>query len=135
MIEELHAFQNKNKALEAKTFDSILSECVAQIKFENQHGRTETEFRVPTFVLGFPVYDYQSCISYIYKNLLEKGLVCVKRNESIYITWKLQESNTGNTNGQISKTDRLSSLRHQNTGSGYDSDDLRTMGSLLKKRK
>lgn len=123
LIDELHAFQNQKYTIELKTFNDILNRCIEQIKFENQHGKTKTVFKVPSFMLGYPIYNRGKSIEYVYKCLIDKGFICIIKCEDLHITWEVKESNFSSNTREVKL----------NTGDGYDSDDLRIMEKLFKK--
>jgi hypothetical protein len=77
--------QKRNEA-----FDQILSSCYKHIQKCVDTMRTTyfCFFEVPEFVLGYPLYDLNSCISYIQDTLVRNGFkVKYLFPRILFITW------------------------------------------------
>lgn len=60
--------QSKNKI-----FQSVLNKCVEKIIYTNRYtDKTFVIFEVPKVLVGYPTYDYTTCILYIINQLSNK---------------------------------------------------------------
>lgn len=130
--EELSNFHRQKKRIELDIFNTILNQCIKQIKYENEHGKEETYFNIPAFMIGAPVYDISTCNSFILENLKKQGIKCKKIcNNLIHISWKnsIDDKQEQTTEGKSKKI--IGSSKNNNV---YDSDDLKLF-SLVNKNK
>ena len=71
-------------------YDAILQQCYNKIMATNQKiNDCFCFFSCPTFVFGVPLYNVNSCITYIMEKLILKGFeVKYTHPNLIYISWK-----------------------------------------------
>jgi len=71
-------------------YDAILQQCYNKIMATNQKiNDCYCFFSCPTFVFGVPLYNVNSCITYIMEKLILKGFeVKYTHPNLIYISWK-----------------------------------------------
>lgn len=127
--EELFSFQKEKKELENKIFHQILEQCIEQIKYENQHSKTETLFIIPKLTIGLPLNNLKECLNFLIKELKKQGLECQKTLNpyELYVSWHINENDLKNY--------KIKPLRQKNNTKKYDKDDLRLLSSVLKKDK
>lgn len=86
--EELERDRKRKNSIEYEIFENILNQCKEQIKFENNLGRTDTEFQIPSFLLGYPVFCHQECKNYLIKELNNQGIKIKDYNIKLLLSWK-----------------------------------------------
>ena len=105
-----------------EVYDKILDKCFRKIEQTVKLNHLFCLFEVPEFILGFPLYSLNDCISYVLEKLRDNGFhVQYLFPKFIYISWnvpnnKLQSNTTPQqllTNPRIapspgSKSNRLS---------------------------
>jgi len=56
-----------------ESFHRVLDQCYGKIEKAAKHDLTWCVFDVPEFMLGYPIYDLNECIQYVYHHLTHKG--------------------------------------------------------------
>lgn len=80
----------KNKFMEC--FEKVIEICQVQITRAAENNFTHCIFEVPTFILGYPIYDINECIVYVLKRLKENDYqVSYFFPNIIYIMWPVEE--------------------------------------------
>lgn len=71
------------------TFNIVLNKCIQKINYTNKNSeQTFIIFEVPKILIGYPLYDKNSCIIYIIENLVkEKYKVDFIEPCYLYIDW------------------------------------------------
>lgn len=87
---DIVAAQAKKINKRHESFKQIIEQCNKQIKksIEIERNITFTLFEVPEFLIGFPLFDLNECITYLIKHLTSAGFT-VKYffPRIIYISW------------------------------------------------
>mgnify|MGYP001575931781 CR=1 FL=1 len=88
-INELSKDRNIINKYNDNIIEIIIEKCTKNIKLLNNIGNTECIYDVPTFLLGYPLYDIEIISYNINKKLKKLGLytIYIKPNK-IYISWK-----------------------------------------------
>jgi hypothetical protein len=107
-----HDTSAKNKV---KLFNEILKKCHNKItKYNKTFKKQECMFSPPTFVLGYPPYNFIELINHIVSSLKNNGLkaewITMPYN-SIYISWKPLDINMSLYHSQL-KYNTLSDLNN-----------------------
>ena len=86
--------QIENKKKRAKlVFEKVLESCDRRIQSAAAVRAYECVFTVPTFVMGFPLYDVDECMDYVLRKLVSNGfLTDVLPPRSIRISWNIKEA-------------------------------------------
>jgi hypothetical protein len=96
-LDELYRIKHNREIKNINVFNHILDGCYKKIRHIAEHGGMSLYFKIPPIVLGFPLYDHKSCISYIIKQLKKSGLYASElpepNNKIIYISWKIEDIN------------------------------------------
>lgn len=66
---------NKKKRDEKKeeVFQVILKECCAKIRKSDEMKNLYCIYTVPEFIIGFPIFNLNECITYIMKEISKRG--------------------------------------------------------------
>lgn len=130
--DELFSFQKEKKSLENKIFQQILEQCIEQIKYENQHSKTETLFIIPKLTIGLPLNNVEDCVKFLISELKKQGLNCVRTLNpyELYISWYISDKELEMKNS-IKKTNNQKIISKK----AYDKDDLKILSSILRKEK
>lgn len=92
-LEELYDVHKKKDVNKIEVYRRIYQRCQDKIRKTNdQLGKMDCLFEVPTFLWGTPIYDYDDLKSYIIYRLSENGIThCyfVDQN-NLYISWRPQ---------------------------------------------
>jgi hypothetical protein len=88
-IDKLKNVRNNREENKIKTFRRCLRECMKRIEFVNQNTRkTECWYEIPSLIPGYPVFDINECIEFLYKSLTEMGFVIkIYLPKNIRISW------------------------------------------------
>lgn len=121
--EELGRFHSERARIESQTFEMVVDKCVHQIKYENEHGRMDTCFVVPTFLIGRPIYDVGKCVSYVLKHLKKQNLRCTNKQNRIFISWRSVVEGVKTPDESPPPPSR-----------GFDHEDVSMLCSLIKKK-
>ena len=94
-LHDLYEIKRKKEIKHTGAFMQILDICYTKIRNVAEHGGMSLYHKVPPVVIGFPLYDYKTCMDYIIKQLRKSGLYVARLPEPnhnyIYISWKLQD--------------------------------------------
>ena len=89
--------KDKKEIIKLRNYKKILSLCHKHISMKSKQGQTYTIYRVPMFVFGLPLYDYELCKEYIYNRLLSNKFICkYGGDQHLYISWAHIDSNRTN---------------------------------------
>ena len=92
---ELYEIKKNQDIKHKNVFNQILDVCYKKIKKIAEHGGMCLYFKVPPVVIGYPLYNYDSCMSYIKEQITKSGLFVMRlenpNNNYIYISWKIDD--------------------------------------------
>jgi hypothetical protein len=72
-IQTLHKEKEIKENSKITIFTLVLNKCIQKIIYANKHtDQTFIIFEVPNILIGFPNYDYKSCIIFLMKELSKK---------------------------------------------------------------
>lgn len=79
----------QKEQLKNRTYESILEKCCRMIKrAAEDNPRIEYyEFVVPPFVVGEPLYDFDSCVEHIVRRLNQLGYRVSQNDRSLRVSW------------------------------------------------
>lgn len=72
-VNDLIQSRNKRAQKRKECFDKIVQECCLKIKKSANLNKALCIFDVPEFVIGYPLYDLNECISYVIEALTKNG--------------------------------------------------------------
>lgn len=86
--------QNKTKEKEKRTleiFNIVLNECYEKIMKKNKMQTYYTFYKVPQFVMGQPLYNFDKLMTFIIKKLQKGGFDVYVNNDTILINWLVEK--------------------------------------------
>lgn len=90
---DLYEIKKKKDNKINEAFNIILNNCYNKIKKIAEIGGQSLYFKIPPIIIGYPLYDYSTCINYIISALKKNGLhiSLLPNNNTIYISWKIED--------------------------------------------
>ena len=71
-----------------KIYEEVLSKCINRMYTASLKGKSNYIFKVPIFLVGLPLYNYDTCLVYLIKALREKDYYVRFHTPSwLYISW------------------------------------------------
>jgi hypothetical protein len=66
----------------------MVENCIKNIRLVNSNNVTQYLYEVPSFLLGYPLYDIQDIATNVNSQLKKKGLKTIYTSPNkIYVTW------------------------------------------------
>ena len=94
-LQELYSMQKKKIKNRSKCFDYIIDLCHRRIRNVSSYCGQNTFYEIPGFVVGFPLYNLNECITYVVDALRKNGfLIQILPPPNIgvvYISWDPRE--------------------------------------------
>lgn len=94
-LSDLYDIKKKKDAKLNDAFNVILNACYKKIKTIAHIGGQTLYYNIPPIILGYPLYDYTTCMNYIMSSLQKNGLYVAllpyPNNNIIYISWKIED--------------------------------------------
>ena len=86
--QEAHKIQEKKRSIKKETYKAILDTLLTKIKTSVENGKTGTFVNIPTFIVGYPIYDRKVACDYIGRQLGNLGYQTMKYTDyDLYVTW------------------------------------------------
>ena len=82
--------RTKRNHLDGKTriYTEVLNKCINKLYKASLKGKSDYYFKVPTFIVGLPLYNYDKCLVYLIKELREKDYyVRFHPPSHLFISW------------------------------------------------
>ena len=116
-IMDLHRSITEKKNRINESFEKVLKIIHKRIVSSADQRKLNCYVEVPSFVCGYPVYDYNMCIEYVYESLIKNGFyVKYYFPQYLYISWDFDEIKKGKTDSSAVTTQRVRDV--------YDIDSL-----------
>lgn len=112
-ILSLHKEKSSQENSKNDIYSIVLNKCIDKIKYTNKHtDQTYIVFDVPNILIGYPSYNFKSCILFLISQLSKHGYIIefIQPNQ-LYIDWG-QKNNivyNGNSNQEVSSSTKLKS--------------------------
>lgn len=94
-LHELMKIKEKREVKHLDVFIHILDLCYKKIRNIAEHGGMSLYYKTPNIVIGYPIYNINSCCEYLEKQLKKSGLYVAilppPNNSYLYISWKMDE--------------------------------------------
>lgn len=91
-ILDLHRNITIKKQKRIDCFDRVLELCHKKIVASADNKKVRLFYEVPDFLMGYPLYDINDCITYVMDSLKSNGFIAVYYfPRYIYISWDLDE--------------------------------------------
>lgn len=116
-IMDLHRSITEKKNRINESFEKVLKIIHKRIVSSADQRKLNCYVEVPSFVCGYPVYDFNMCIEYVYESLKKNGFyVKYYFPQYLYISWDFDEIKKEKTNGGVIPSQRVRDV--------YDIDSL-----------
>lgn len=91
-ILDLHRSINEKKNRTTECYEKVLDICHKRIQKSANSQQMRCLIEVPCLVFGYPIFDYNKCLEYVYKSLIKNGFI-VKYYfpKHLYISWDFEE--------------------------------------------
>jgi hypothetical protein len=101
-ILDLHRSINEKKMRTNECYDKILELCHKKIQIGANNQKLNCFIEVPSYVFGYPIFNFNSCIEYVYNSLKKNGfLVKYYFPKYLYISWDFDEINEHKREEQV----------------------------------
>lgn len=92
---DLYEIKKKKDNKINEAFIIIVNNCHKKIKSIAEIGKQSLYYTVPPIIIGYPLYDYTTCMNYIIASLQRSGLYTAilpaPNNNMLYISWKIED--------------------------------------------
>ena len=93
-IYDVYRDMNEKKTQKLEVYEKILKNVYTHIKKYSKNHKLKCFYQVPDFVMGYPIFNLNHCLSFLMRTLLEGGfMVKYFFPQILYITWDLNEIN------------------------------------------
>jgi hypothetical protein len=101
-IMDLHRSITEKKNRINESFEKVLKIIHKRIVSSADQRKLNCYVEVPSFVCGYPVYDYNMCIEYVFESLKKNGFyVKYYFPQYLYISWDFDEIKKGKAVGHV----------------------------------
>lgn len=95
-IMDLHRSITEKKNRINESFEKVLKIIHKRIVSSADQRKLNCYVEVPSFVCGYPVYDYNMCIEYVFESLKKNGFyVKYYFPQHLYVSWDFDEIKKG----------------------------------------
>lgn len=125
-ILDLHRNITQKQMKRIECFDKVLEMCHKRILGLSDNKKKRFFYEVPDFVLGYPLYDINDCITHVLDCLKSNGFLAIYYfPKYIYISWDFDEIDQHNSREKITKnTKKVSALDFKYKPSGKLTVDI-----------
>lgn len=109
-ILSLHKEKSSQENSKNHIYSIVLNKCIDKIKYTNKHtDQTYIIFDVPNILIGYPSYNFKSCILFLFNQLSKHGyMIEFIQPCQLYIDWA-QKNNIIYSNQEVSSSTKLKS--------------------------
>ena len=109
-ILSLHKEKSSQENSKNDIYSIVLNKCIDKIKYTNKHtDQTYIVFDVPNILIGYPSYNFKSCILFLINQLSKHGyMIEFIQPCQLYIDWA-QKNNMIYSNQEVSSSTKLKS--------------------------
>jgi hypothetical protein len=87
-VYDLHRLALVRRQKERDCFTSVLERCYTRIRRINAMYKSQCDFDVPMLVMGRPLFDMETCVKFMIRNLTGNGYyVELQPPRKLYISW------------------------------------------------
>lgn len=94
-LHDLYEIKKKKELRGLNVYNHILNIINIKIREIAEHGGMCFYYKVPPVIIGYPLFNYDNCISHIIQQLKMSGLYSIRlpppNHTHIYISWKLED--------------------------------------------
>jgi hypothetical protein len=94
-LHDLYEIKRKKELTSLNVYNHILNIINIKIKEIAEHGGMSFYYKVPPIIIGYPLYNYDKCMTHLINQLKIAGLFSSRlpspNNNLLYISWKLDD--------------------------------------------
>lgn len=103
-ILDLHRNITNKKQKRIACFEKVLELCHKKIVSSADNKKVRIFYEVPDFMLGYPLYDLNDCITFVMDSLKSNGFIATYYfPKYLYISWDLDEIDECKKNAKKNK--------------------------------
>ena len=89
-VYDLHRLALTRRQRERECFMTVLEKCYSRIRRTNAIYKSQCDFDVPIFIMGRPLFDIETCIKFMIRNLSGNGYVVhFYPPRTLHISWSM----------------------------------------------
>ena len=90
---ELDRDAKVKKTVKNDAYNEILKECYSKVKTRNRLGYKTIEYKIPSILFGYPLYDINDLATFIIRKLQKGGFTVyvMQGSTSLLISWEKQK--------------------------------------------
>lgn len=102
-VDEISRLTDKKNKMKKETYIKLYEQVSRKIRQSVDFGQKYATAQIPSFLIGFPMFDRYKATSYV-KRQLERGgfQVVVSGDHELYITWKVKKSGEKKVEPEVS---------------------------------
>lgn len=94
-LHDLYEIKKKKELRGLNVYNHILNIINIKIREIAEHGGMSFYYKVPPIIIGYPLYNYDNCITHLIQQLKMSGLYSNRlpspNHNLLYISWKLED--------------------------------------------
>ena len=91
-VDEISRLTDKKNKLKKETYTKIYEQVSRKIRQSVDFGNKFTVFHVPSFLIGYPMFDRYKATAYIKRQLVRGGFdVVISGDQELHITWTIKK--------------------------------------------
>jgi len=101
-VDEISRRTDQKNKMKKETYVKLYEQASRKIRQSVEFGLKHAVFKIPAFLLGYPMFDRYKATEYI-KRQLERGgfVVMVMADAELHISWKLKKSKAETTESPV----------------------------------
>ena len=110
-VKDIHKKQLEREKNREFIYNKITKKCFQKIKDTSNNEEEYCFFKLPEFIVGYPLFNMTECVMYLINILKEKGFNCrFVENYVIYISWHKPKSDLKLIENQTQKNNILETI-------------------------
>ena len=110
-VKDIHKKQLEREKNREFIYNKITKKCFQKIKDTSNNEEEYCFFKLPEFIVGYPLFNMTECVMHLINILKEKGFNCrFVENYVIYISWHTQKSDLKLIENQEHKNNILETI-------------------------
>ena len=103
-VDEISRLTEKKNRLKKETYIKLYEQVSRKIRQSVDFGQKYAIAQIPTFLIGYPMFDRYKATSYIKRQLERGGFdVVISGDHELHITWKVKKSTEKKTEHEVSE--------------------------------
>lgn len=101
-VDEISRLTEKKNRLKKETYIKLYEQVSRKIRQSVDFGQKYAIAQIPTFLIGYPMFDRYKATSYIKRQLERGGFdVVISGDHELHITWKVKKSSEKKTEPDV----------------------------------